>query len=104
MQSCAQHVQYQLPNKHTRVGYLLDGIDCSNTPLQAVIANVEDNTGDTGKMNYFKTAVAYLLPKDPVVKKQSQSTKRNVAEISNASPGTELKSGNWKDWCTPPLV
>jgi hypothetical protein len=26
MQACAQHVQYQLPNEHSRVGFLLDAI------------------------------------------------------------------------------
>jgi hypothetical protein len=26
MQACAEHVQYQLPNEHSRVGFLLDAI------------------------------------------------------------------------------
>ena len=27
MQQCADHVEYQLPNEHTQVGYLLEGIE-----------------------------------------------------------------------------
>ena len=90
MQECSQHVEYQLPNAHTRVGCLLDAIECNDAPLQAALANVEDDTdvGGTpdnpipGKRNDFETAVAYLLPKDPVVQKRVQGNKRNVNEIS----------------------
>ena len=42
MQSCTQHVQYQLPNEHSRVGYLLDGLENNDAGLQAAIANIED--------------------------------------------------------------
>ena len=30
MQQCAKHVSYQLPKEHTRVGYLLEGIQCAD--------------------------------------------------------------------------
>jgi hypothetical protein len=33
MTACAQHVDYQLPNKHTRVGYLIDSIERNDVGL-----------------------------------------------------------------------
>ena len=44
MTLCTNYVAYQLPNTHSRVGYLLDGIENDNTMLLATIANVEENT------------------------------------------------------------
>ena len=40
MQQCAEHIAYQLPNELTRVGYLLEGIQCSDPGLQAAMASV----------------------------------------------------------------
>jgi hypothetical protein len=45
MQECAQHVQYQLPNEHSRVGFLLDAIQCSDAGLQAAMASVRTDNG-----------------------------------------------------------
>jgi hypothetical protein len=45
MQACAQHVQYQLPNEHSRVGFLLDEIQCSDAGLQAAMASVRTDNG-----------------------------------------------------------
>ena len=108
MQQCSQYVAYQLPNEHTRVGFLLDAIECNEAPLQAAMANIEDDTeiGGTptnpipGKRNDFEAAVAYLLPKDPVARKRTQGSKRNVNEISEADGSTveisSLKPGMGK--------
>ena len=35
MQASAEHVQYQLPNEHSRVGFLIEAIQCSDPRLQA---------------------------------------------------------------------
>ena len=40
MQASAEHVQYQLPNEHSRVGFLLEVIQCSDPGLQAAMASV----------------------------------------------------------------
>ena len=40
MQQCAEHIAYQLPNELTRVGYLLEGIQCPNPGLQAAMASM----------------------------------------------------------------
>ena len=41
MQACAEHVEYQLPNQHSRVGFLLDAIQCSDPGLQAAMLQAE---------------------------------------------------------------
>ena len=90
MSACAEHVAFQLPNEHSRVGYLLDAIECNDPPLQAAMANVEEDIGDgtaanPGKRNNFELAVAYILPKDPVAKKRESASKRGAAEISDVN-------------------
>ena len=85
LQACADHVQFQLPNEHSRVGYVIDAIESDDAPLQAAMANINDDTGPGGKRGDFEAAVAYLLPKDPVVKRKQQEGKRPVGEISDAT-------------------
>ena len=63
MQACAEHVSFQLPNEYSRVGYLLDAIENNDPPLQAALANVEEDVGNgtaenQGKRNNFELAVA----------------------------------------------
>ena len=73
------------------MGYLLDGIQNDDPQLQAAIARVYDDTGPLpgpglppGKREDFELCAAYLLPKDPVVKRRSKAEKRLAAEISAA--------------------
>ena len=88
---CAEHVEYQLPNAYSRVGFVLDAIESDDAGLQAAMANIMDDTGINGKRGDFEAAVAYLLPKDPVVKKRNLSHenggKRASADISDVSSG-----------------
>ena len=88
MQACSQHVAYQLPNEHSRVGFLLDAIKNDDAGLQAAMANVEDDTGPVGKREDFERAASHLLPKDPVAKKmalRNSEGKRPSAEISETT-------------------
>ena len=48
MQAAAEHVVYQLPNAHSRVGYLLDAIQYNDAGLQAAVANIKTNQGANG--------------------------------------------------------
>ena len=82
MEACILHVQFQLPNPFTRVGYLLDGIENNDPQLQAAIARVSDDTGPGGKREDFEACAAYLLPRDPVAKRRVIADKRTSAEIS----------------------
>ena len=84
MQQCAEHIAYQLPNEHTRVGYLLEGIQCSDPGLQAAMASVRTDDGPNGMRNDFKKAAAHLLPYDPVARKRAAGTKRPAANILDA--------------------
>jgi hypothetical protein len=85
LQACAEHVPYQLPNAHSRVGFILDAIKSDDAGLQAAMANILDDTGVDGKRGDFEAAVAYLLPKDPVVKRNQLDSKRSASEISDAT-------------------
>ena len=92
MQQCAEHMEYQLPNSHTRVSYLLDGIQCSDAGLQAAMASVRTDDGPQGMRNDFESAAAHLLPYDPVAKKRTASgIKQGSAQISSVS-GDEPKN------------
>lgn len=98
LQECATHLQYQLPNENSRVTYLLDGIDCSDPTLQAVMALLRSDSGPDGKMNDFELAAAYIQPSDPVTKRRAKGanessgggggTKRPQAEISQVEAST----------------
>ena len=74
MQQCAEHIAYQLPNEHTRVGYLLEGIQCPDPGLQAAMASVRTDNGANGMRSDFERAAAHLLPYDPVAQKLNETT------------------------------
>ena len=83
MQQCAEHEEYQLPNVHTSVGYLLEGIVCPDLGLQAVMASIYTDDGPTGMRNDFEAAAAHILPYDPAAKKRAATgSKRTAAQIS----------------------
>ena len=94
MQASAEHVQYQLPNEHSRVGFLLEGIQCSDPGLQAAMASIKTDNGPEGMSNNFEATAAHLLPYDPVAKKRSSGQKRGSAQIASVmdpSPTTTKK-------------
>ncbi len=100
MSQCAQHVEFQLPNEYTRVGYLLTAIQTSDPKLQAAIAVVESDTGAGGKRSDFEATASYLLPKDPVELRQRSANKgrtagANISSVDvmdepNAEPGANV--------------
>ena len=104
IQQCAEHMTYQLPNELTRVGYLLEGIQCSDPGWQAAMVSVWTDDGANGMMSDFERAAAHLLPYNPVTRKRTAGTKRSAANISdtrgthgaNAS-ATEVSEATTKD-------
>jgi hypothetical protein len=92
MQACAQHVQYQLPNEHSRVGFLLDAIQCSDAGLQTAIASESTDVGPIGMRNDYEAAATHLLRYGPVAKRRLSGTKRGagmtslVMDIANGCP------------------
>jgi len=93
MTQCAEHVQFQLPNEQTRVGYLMDAIGCNDAPLQAAMALVRNDTGPTGKMNNFEDTASFLLPHCPVAKKRIAGSKHDIANISDINATDDKESG-----------
>ena len=94
MQASAEHVQYQLPNEHSRVGFLLEVIQCSDAGLQAAMASIKTDNGPEGMRNNFEATDAHRLPYDPVAKKRSNGQKRGAAQISTVmdpTPNTSKK-------------
>ena len=77
MQASAEHVQYQLPNEHSRVGFLLEAIQCSAPGLQAAMASIKTDNGLEGMRINFEATATHLLPYDPVAKKHSSGQKRD---------------------------
>ena len=75
MSACAEHVQYQLPNERSRVGFLIDAIQCADAGLRAAMASVKTDNGPHGLWNNFERAVSHLLPYDPIAKKQATGIK-----------------------------
>ena len=96
MQACAEHVAYQLPNEHSRVGYLLEAIQCSDAGLQAAMASVKTDTGPTGMRNNFEAAAAHLLPYDPVAKKRAAGSKRGASLISGVDGEVQVSATGTK--------
>ena len=92
MQQYTEHVSYQLPNEHTRVGYLLEGIQCSDAGLQAAMASVRMDKGVDEMRNDFEKVATHLLPYDPVAKKRATvaQNKRSAAQISSVELVEEL--------------
>ena len=83
MQQCAEHVEYQLPNEHTCASYLLEGIVCADPGLQAGMASIHTDDGQTGMKNDFEAVAAHILPYNPVAKKRAATgSKRTATQIS----------------------
>ena len=82
MSACTEHIQYQLPNEHSRIGLLTDAIQCADARLQAAMASIKTDNGPYGLRNDFERAVAHLLPYDPVAKKRATGIKHGSALIS----------------------
>ena len=75
MQASAEHVQYQLPNEHSRVEFLLEAIQCSDPGLQAAMASIKTDNGLEGMRNNFEATAApmtQLLKRDQVDKRGDQ--------------------------------
>jgi hypothetical protein len=82
LQAASEHIQYQLPNEHSRVGYLIDSIQNNDPGLQAGLANVRSDKAPGGMRGDFEAMVAHILPYCPVSKKRTAGSKRGHADIS----------------------
>ena len=85
IQAASEHIEYQLPNEHSRVGYLIDSIQNNDPGLQAGLANVRSDKAPGGMRGDFESMVAHILPYCPVSKKHTAGSKRDHADISGVS-------------------
>ena len=69
----AQNVQFQVPDKHMRVGYLLNNIEHQDSDLRAAISQIRTNV--QGTWDDFERLVAILLPVDPFTKAPANKPK-----------------------------
>eukprot|EP00957_Ditylum_brightwellii_P095929 7309117-Ditylum_brightwellii.AAC.1 len=65
MEAASQHVNFQLPNEHSRIRYLLASIENNDARLQAAMASINSNQGIDKMRLDFEKAVAHLLPYCP---------------------------------------
>ncbi|CAJ1963379.1 unnamed protein product [Cylindrotheca closterium] len=79
--TASQHVEYQIPNEHTRIGYLLRALHTTDPGLHATIANIEGNEDPNGPRYSFEECARLLQLADPVAKKN----KRSHAQISDTT-------------------
>ncbi len=92
MKEAAQSVQYQLPNEHTRVGYILSAIESDDPSLHAAMAAVD---GDDALRSDFELAAGKLIPKDPYARNQAQKESKSVSfNISGLDGGKTKDSGS----------
>lgn len=86
MVQCAEHVEYQLPNGHSRVGYLLSAIENSDPELQAAMAMIRADP--EGMRTDFEAAVAHLLPRCPVARRKA-ANRRPSAMVAAIGQGDD---------------
>ena len=89
-----------MPNEWSRVGFLIDAIQCAGAGLQDVMASVKTDNGLHGLSNNFERAISHLLPYDPIAKKQATGIKQGSALISLAEvhdgPNTMIAANDSK--------
>ena len=100
LEEASDHVNFQLPTEHTRVGYLIDNINNPDPDLRAAIASIRIDTN--GMRSDFETAVSFLLPVDPYSKtKRGQDKNINVSDVHALKNKSSSKSGVDFRWYKP---
>jgi hypothetical protein len=104
LETSAAHVGQQLPNKRTRVTYVMDSTrGCNDPAVQARIANIEGDDSITGKRNNFEAAVTHLLPADSVVENNNNNHRSNNRTVMSAVTIQSGKGKSGVDLCWHPL-
>ena len=102
LDEAAIHVNFQLPNEYSRVGYLIDNITNTDPDLRAAIAAIWANTNNM--RNDFEAAVTFLLPVCPYAKhSRNRNNNNGTAVISDATliGKSSSKTGVDLRWHTP---
>ena len=63
LQRCADHMELELPNDRTQVGWMLEATkDCPDKDVAAALAAIRIDDGVNGMRQDFERTVAFLLP------------------------------------------
>lgn len=92
LEEASNHVDFQLPTEHTRVGYLIDNITNNDPDLRAGIANIRQNVNQT--RSDFEASVSVLLQVDPYKKSRSKGNKNKGGQPGANVSGASAGSGN----------
>ena len=94
MQASAEHVQYQLPNEHSRVGFLLEAIQCSDAGLQAAMASIKTDNGPEGMRNNFDAQLLIYCPMTQLLRKDQMDKREELHKFHQSwiLPLTPLRS------------
>ena len=82
LESAAEHVDFQLPSEHSRVGYILDNVTNSDPDLRAALASVRANVNNM--RSDFEATVTFILPVCPYSKGRT-SHRQPIAQVSEAT-------------------
>ena len=86
MKEASLHVTFQVPTEHTRVGYLLYGIETDSPTLHATIATVLNDKGGTRKN--FDDTVVILITSDPSTKQEALKAPNSVSFTIGSADGS----------------
>ena len=92
MKEASLHVTFQVPTEHTRVGYVLDGIETDSPALHAAIATVRNDK--LGARQDFDAASAILVPSDPFTKQEALKASKNVSFNVSGATGSASQQAN----------
>ena len=88
MVRASQHVEYSLPNEHTRVGRLLKSITSKEPSIVSAITHIH---GTTTQRNDFETAADFLLLTSPT--NTNVSNTQRISASRTTSDGGDTKKG-----------
>ena len=96
LEAASKHVPVKIPYEYTRVGYLLDHIQCSDATLKATMASCRNDTQDPGGARHdFEKYAMLLLPACFVAKtRKTTDIKRPHAGISSTSGSGKSAMGS----------
>ena len=89
MKEAAVNIRFQLPDGHTRVGYILEAIETDSPQLHAAMAQVE---ADAEVCIDFEKAAGILIPKCPFAKNEASKQQKTVTFNVSCAEGTEGSS------------
>ena len=99
LEEATTHTNFQLPNDHTRVSYIINNIVNNDPDLRAAITSIRVNT-DKMRSN-FEAAVTFMLPVDLYIKHKEKLNKALQIHDVTLKDKTHSQTGVDFRWHTP---